>query len=107
MYRFLAIGSLLILVLYGGFKAVPILSGPSIALTSPANNEAFDSGIVTVKGVATHTENLYLNGAILPIDAEGRFSTSLTLPHGGAILSLTATDRFGKAQSLRRSVFVP
>ena len=107
MYRFFAIGTLLLLVSYGVFKAVPIISGPSIALASPTASESFESGIVTISGVATHTVNLYLNGAILPIDNEGKFSTSLTLPRGGAILSLTATDRFGKTQSLRRSVFVP
>jgi hypothetical protein len=107
MSRYLAAFTLLLLALYGGFKALPLLSGPSIHLTSPQEAERFDSGLVVLSGVAEHTENLYLNGSILPIDAEGRFSTTLTLPHGGAILSLTATDRFGKEIRTRRSVFVP
>ena len=107
MYRLLAIGVLALLVVYGAFKALPLVSGPSITLTSPSENQTFNTGIVTISGQAGHTENLYLNGTLLPIDARGRFSTSLTLPHGGAILSLTAADRFGKQVSVRRSVFVP
>ena len=107
MSRNLVVLTLFILVLYGGFKALPLLSGPSITFTSPSEGERFETGLVRISGVAMHTENLYLNGSLLPIDEEGRFSTTLTLPHGGAILSLAATDRFGKEVRVRRSVFVP
>jgi hypothetical protein len=48
-----------------------------------------------------------LDGSPLLIDEKGHFSTELVLPVGGAILSLTATDRFGKTESVRRTIFVP
>ena len=107
MSRYAVLLTLLVLIGYGAFKGAPLLAGPSLTLTTPQDNSRTDSVLVPISGVASHTENLYLNGALLPIDAQGRFSTVITLPHGGAILSLTATDRFGKVTRLRRSVFVP
>lgn len=98
---------LVLLVLYGGFKAAPLVMGPTLSLTSPRSGESIDGGAVTVAGVAHHTEKLSLDGAPLLIDEQGRFSTVLDLPHGGAILSLTVTDRFGRSKTLERSVFVP
>jgi len=98
---------LVILVGYGAFKAAPLLTGPEISLSSPTDGENFPDGFVLIKGTSIHTEKLSLDGGPLLIDEKGAFSTSLVLPHGGAILSLTATDRFGKTKTVTRSVFVP
>ncbi len=106
----LRIGTAIILVLlgsYGIYKAFPLIAGPEIVLTSPQEGQAFTDGFVTLSGTARHSEELSLNGAPLLIDAAGRFETILVLPRGGAILSLTATDRFGKTASARRMIFVP
>ena len=68
---------LLLLVLYGGFKAAPLLLGPRIDLTSPLADEVFPDGRVLVAGIARNTENLTLDGAPLLIDRNGFFSTTL------------------------------
>jgi Glucodextranase, domain B len=107
MSRSLAFLALLLVVLYGSYKAIPLLKGPSILLTSPTANQSVSQNTVLISGVTTHTENLMLNGSLLPIDAKGRFEKTLTIASGGAILSLTATDRFGKSVSISRSVFIP
>ena len=96
----------LVVVLYGLFELFPLLAGPSIQVTSPGDGPAGPNNTLVIAGVAKHTETLLLNGSLLPIDAEGAFSKSLTLPSGGAILSLTATDRFGSQKTIRRSVFI-
>jgi hypothetical protein len=64
-------------------------------------------GSVMISGLALRTETLWLDGAPLLIDEKGAFATSLLLPSGGAILSLTATDRFGHEVTERRAVYVP
>ena len=107
MSRILAVLALILVISYGSFKALPLLQGPSITLTSPTENQTVASNTISIAGVASRTENLTLNGSLLPIDAEGRFSKTLTVASGGAILSLTATDRFGKSVSISRSVFIP
>ncbi len=102
------IGVLLIaLIGYGALKAWPLLSGPSLSIVTPISYTTFPDGFVSISGVARHTESLFLNGGILFIDPEGRFSTSLLLPSGGAILSFTATDRFGRSVTERRTVYIP
>ncbi len=104
----LAIGLvLLLLVAYGVKEAYPLIAGPSIRIDSPTDYGTYPDGMVLVAGVASRTETLYLNGGPLLIDQKGNFSTSLTLPQGGAILSLTATDRFGRTRTVRRNVYIP
>ena len=107
MSRAIAALVLLLVILYGSYKALPLLAGPSLTLTSPVETQVFRDNTVSISGVAKRTEKLTLNGTLLPIDAEGRFSKTLIISSGGAILSLTATDRFGKSIGVSRSVFIP
>lgn len=99
--------TLLLLVGYGFLEARHLISGPSLHLTIPSNYTTFEGGFVTVSGTADNTENLSLNGGPLPIDEEGVFEKIIVLPRGGGILSLTATDRFGRSVTERRTIFVP
>ena len=97
---------LLLLLIYGVREAYPLLAGPEIRIDAPQERQAIPSGEVLVSGVASRTETLYLNGGPLLIDQDGNFSTSLTLPQGGAILSLTATDRFGRTRTMTRTIYI-
>ena len=104
--RTIAAVFLLVLLAYGAVAAWPILSGPSLSIATPERFGTLEEGHAVVEGVAHHTETLWLNGAPLLMDEAGRFRAVLTLPSGGAMLSLTATDRFGREVTERRSVFV-
>lgn len=102
------VGVVLVLLLgYGALKAVPLLSGPSLSLDTPTNYTTSQDGFITVSGVARNTEALFLNGGPLLIDQDGRFSKELLLPSGGAILTLTARDRFGRTEQKQRTVYIP
>jgi hypothetical protein len=107
MIRTLAAITLTLLAGYGVVKAAPLLLGPSIKIDSPAMHASVSDGFMTISGRAVHTQELTLNGAPFLIDESGRFETTLLLPKGGAILTLSATDRFGRHVSAERSVFVP
>lgn len=98
---------LLVLVGYGATRAWPLVSGPSLTIASPTPQQTITDGRLLIKGTAKHTETLWLNGSPLLIDEAGNFETTLVLPTGGAILSLTATDRFGHEITEHRTVFVP
>lgn len=95
------------LIGYGALQARHLLAGPSITITIPSNYTTFSDGFVTIEGVAENTENLSLNGGALPIDEEGRFQKTVVYAKGGGILSLTATDRFGRTVTERRTIFIP
>lgn len=95
---------LLIVASYGILKALPLIKGPYIEISTLSTDE---SGLTTLSGTAVHTETLSLDGGTLLIDGEGHFQTGLMLPRGGAILRLTATDRFGRSRTLERTVITP
>lgn len=107
LVRGITLVALLLLAGYGGIRGLPLITGPDLTLSSPVEGQSFPDGFVLITGVSDHTENLTLNGAPLLIDESGAFSTSLVLPKGSAILSLTATDRFGKSETEVRTIFVP
>ncbi len=89
---------------YGVLKAVPLIRGPHINISQLSTGQ---DGLTMLSGTAVHTETLTMDGGTLLIDGSGAFKTSLTLPRGGAILTLTATDRFGRSHTLQRSVITP
>lgn len=107
MFKILAAITLVLLAGYGVIKAIPLIAGPQIEVTSPVDYQTVPDGFVTISGRAVHTSTLTLNGAPFLIDEKGYFETTLLLPSGGAILSLTATDRFGRQTSVERNVFIP
>jgi hypothetical protein len=104
--RILTILLILVVLGYGLKEAWPLLSGPGLTITSPKNSEIFDNGFITILGTAVHTQSVSLDGGPLLIDQKGHFSETLVLPRGGAILTLTATDRFGRTVTERRTVYV-
>ena len=107
MFKTAAAVTLTILIAYGVLKAVPLLLGPDIKLDSPVEGQTAGDGFMTISGRAVHTQDLTLNGAPFLIDEKGRFQTTILVPPGGAILTLSATDRFGRRASIERTVFVP
>ncbi len=92
---------------YGLLEARHLISGPSIIIDIPSNYTTFEDGFVRVSGTAKNTENLSLNGGPLPIDETGVFEKIILYPSGSGILTLTATDRFGRQVSEERTIFIP
>jgi hypothetical protein len=97
---------LLVLVGYGVIEAMPLIEGPSLSVTITQEASSTPS-IVTVAGNATRVTELSLDGAAVLTDESGAFSRVITLPRGGSILSLTATDRFGRSITKQQDVYVP
>ena len=107
MTRTLITVVLVILVGYGFIEAWPLIAGPTLTIESPSDNSAFPGGIVEVQGKAGRIALLTLDGAPMLHEANGTFSSTLTFPHGGSILTFIATDRFGRQITTTRNIFVP
>lgn len=91
---------------YGLVEAYPLLAGPSIVLSAPLDGATAADGTVTVSGIAKRIQDLSLDGMPVLPDENGAFSESFALPAGGAILSLTGRDRFGRATTIERRIIV-
>lgn len=107
MTRHLIAFVLLILIGYGLIEAWPLLIGPSLSIRSPIENAPYPSGMVNVQGKVVRATALALNGMPLLYDQNGIFSSTLTFPRGGSILTFVVTDRFGRTVTATRSIFVP
>lgn len=107
MTRNLIVLVLSVLVVYGSIEAWPLIKGPTLSIESPTQNAPYPSGVVSVRGQASRAAQLTFNGAPMLRDQEGNFSSMLTFPHGGSILTFVATDRFGRTVTATRSIFVP
>jgi len=107
MTRYFIILALSLFVGYGLIEAWPLLTGPSLSIASPRPDAPYPNGIVSVRGQAARAAQLSLNGTPILHDPEGNFSSTLTFPRGGSILTFVATDRFGRTVTATRSIFVP
>ncbi len=106
MIRVLA-AVLMSIIVYGLVKVWPLITGPSLAIMSPINYASYPAGIVSISGVAKRAAELTINGAPVLRAEDGSFTTILTFPLGGSILTFTAIDRFGKTVTETRNIFVP
>lgn len=107
MTRYLIAVFLVLLAAYGLVEAWPLLAGPSLRVESPRDGAPFPGGIVAITGETRRIAKLTLNGHSLLHDENGSFSSTLTFPQGGSILTFVATDRFGRRITITRTIFVP
>ena len=107
MTKYITLAVLFLIVGYGLVEAWPLIEGPSLSIASPINNASFPDGIVTIRGSAPRAAQLTLDGATVLHEENGNFSSTLTFPRGGSILTFVATDRFGRRVTTTRDIFVP
>jgi hypothetical protein len=107
MVRQLLAVTLILFLGYGILKIFPLIAGPSLSIESPTDYALYQDGIVRVEGRVARVATLTLNGSPLLRDKEGMFSSTLTFPRGSSILTLIATDRFGRTTTKTRTIFVP
>jgi len=108
MTRYLTVAILVLLAVYGLIEAWPLVAGPSLTIESPLDGATIPSdGILTVTGVVNRVTAFTLNGAPLLHDQNGNFSSTLTFPRGGSILTFVVADRFGRTIRETRTIFVP
>ncbi|OGG49178.1 hypothetical protein A2678_00940 [Candidatus Kaiserbacteria bacterium RIFCSPHIGHO2_01_FULL_53_31] len=107
MTRRLLVILLISLAAYGLIEAWPLIKGPALVINEPTNDATFENGIVTVRGTVARAALFTLDGAAVLRDQNGNFSSTLTFPRGGSILTFIAVDRFGRTVTATRSIFVP
>ncbi|MES2203199.1 MAG: hypothetical protein V4474_02700 [Patescibacteria group bacterium] len=92
------------LIGYGLFEARKLLQGPEITIDYPADGSATSSASVVIAGIAQNISFLTINDSPAYADESGNFSETLTPPPGYTVLTVAATDRFGRRIS--RSVTI-
>lgn len=88
----------IVAILYGSFRAVPLLSGPSIEIYSPKDGTRVASTTFEISGRTLRAKEITLQGKPISINTEGYFTERLvgSLPY--TIIVLVATDRYGRRE---------
>ena len=94
--KLILIGLLAILVLYSLFQARFLILGPRVWIESPRDGEIVKSSSVVVRGVARNAAWLNLNGRQIFTDSRDLWSEKLIVSEGTSIMTVKATDRFGR-----------
>ncbi|MDE1925223.1 MAG: hypothetical protein KGH79_03515 [Patescibacteria group bacterium] len=81
---------------YGLFEARKLIEGPVITIDMPKNGSATSTTGVIIAGEAENISFLSINDKPSHTDEQGHFSELLSLPPGVTVLTVAATDRFGR-----------
>jgi len=101
--------SLLALIIFGGyslFEARKLIEGPRVVIEEPKDGATLYDPLVRIAGTAQNAAFLSINDAVVLADAGGHFEAMLTPPAGYEIIKVSATDRFGRNQTLLLHVIV-
>ena len=99
MKRVLIVFIVLVVLSYGLFEARKLLEGPEITIEFPADGSATSSAVATVVGTAQNISFLTINDAPSYTDEAGIFVYRYSPPAGYTMVTVAATDRFGRRAS--------
>lgn len=91
---------------YGLFEARRLLEGPQITISSPKDGSALSASAMVVTGTAHNVSFLTLNEKPAFTDESGYFAITLSPPPGYTVVTVAATDRFGRRASKTVTVTV-
>jgi hypothetical protein len=96
----------ILMVGYGLFEARKLIEGPVITIIAPTDGSATSTTGVLIEGYAQNISFLTINDAPAYTDTSGRFVELLSPPPGVTVLTVAATDRFGRRASKSVSINV-
>ncbi len=98
-------GSIIIVVLlfgaYVSFQARFLILGPQLTLISEPKTVQKERQI-TLEGTAKNIVKITLNGRSILTNERGDFKELVTLENGYTIVTIEATDRYGRSKTLQR-----
>lgn len=98
--------AVLLLSGYGLFEARKLIDGPDITILSPLDGAATSSVAVTITGTAENISFLTINDAPSYTDEHGVFVYRFSPPAGYTVITVAATDRFGRRAHKQVSITV-
>lgn len=81
---------------YGLFQSNRLIEGPTITLTTPQDGSTVHNPLLTISGNAQDSAYLTLDGNKIYTNEKGDFTQKLLAAPGYTILSVTATDKYGR-----------
>ena len=87
---------LTLLVGYGLFQARDLIEGPSVTIQKPTDGALLRSSLVQVTGSVENITSIELNDRTIYVNEHGTFTEPVVLAQGYNVVTIEATDRFGR-----------
>lgn len=89
------------LAAYGLFQSRTLLEGPQIAINYPHDGATLRDSMVHVKGSTENISAISVNGRTIHVTENGVFQEPIVLSQGYNVVTIRATDRFGRSTTDR------
>ena len=90
---------------YATWRSLSYARGPSIRVFQPLPGISLNTKTIEIIGRAERINSLTLNGNPISIDEQGNFKETVAVFAGVNIITLGATDQFGRARSETIEIF--
>jgi len=87
---------LLCIFSYTAYEIQKLVFGPKIEVFSPTNGALISNSLTEVSGIAKNINNISLNDRKIFVDEQGNFKEKLLLSYGYNIITIKASDKFGR-----------
>lgn len=87
---------ILISLVYGGFRAYPLIAGPTVTIYNPHDGDTVASTTFELSGQVSRVKEITVQGRSIPIGTDGNFAEILIAQLPYSIIVITATDFYGK-----------
>lgn len=84
-------------LVYGAFRAYPLIIGPSVTIYNPHDGDTVASTTFEISGQVSHVREITVQGRPIPIGTDGHFTEILMAQAPYSTLVITATDFYGKS----------
>ncbi len=105
IFRFAAAGLIILAIVgYAISRSLPYARGPRIEIFTPADGSTISSATMELIGRAERIKALTVNGAAASVDEAGGFKATLVAFPGTNVITVSATDQFGRSIEKRLTV---
>jgi hypothetical protein len=88
---------IIVAIVYGLFRAYPLIVGPSVDVFTPIDDDIVASTTFKISGKATRAKTIEIQGRLVPINTEGFFDEILVADYPYTDIIIRATDFYGKS----------
>jgi hypothetical protein len=81
---------------YSAYSLYPLVSGPSIEITSPKPGEKIESNVIKIKGVIKRAKEVKIFDRVISIDPEGNFEEEIVRQDAYTDIVITVKDKYGR-----------
>lgn len=96
----------IVFFIYLGFSLKKIISPPNLSIYSPLDNITISEKSIPIIGKTDSEALVLINGEQILSDTEGEFSKIVNLKDGINIITITASKKYGRDNTVKRQILV-